>query len=254
MDTCKLTLYYFNIAGKGEPIRLALNHAGIPFTDHRFKSRDEFIEMKESGRLQFGQVPALEVVSSSGGKETTSVLTQSGAIMRFISKLPHRLGSTLGLPDSHPGYALYPGLGSTSSVGEDAVAAKIDAIMDQEADAFAGVRVCKYKERFGFSADIVPQEVFDKVTQELNSSVVPRHLGALDRIMAGSSTGWIAGTAQPSIADFFWVPSLQALQRGWSGDENALAAFPRLEALVTQFMELESVQAWYAEKEGEGKH
>ena len=25
--------YYQNIAGKGEPIRLALNHAGIPFTD-----------------------------------------------------------------------------------------------------------------------------------------------------------------------------------------------------------------------------
>ena len=81
--------------------------------------------MKKSGELMFGQVPALQV--KTGGDVT--VLNQSAAILRFVAKLAPERG-------------LYP---------QDAVlAAKVDALCDQEADAFAGMRVCKYKERFGF--------------------------------------------------------------------------------------------------------
>jgi hypothetical protein len=31
--------------------------------------------------------------------------------------------------------------------------------------------VCRYKERFGFSADIVPEEVFEKATAAINESI-----------------------------------------------------------------------------------
>ncbi|CAK0841035.1 unnamed protein product [Prorocentrum cordatum] len=54
-------LLYFNFPGKGECIRLAFHYGGIPFEDYRFSSREEFTKMKESGELQFGQVPALVV-------------------------------------------------------------------------------------------------------------------------------------------------------------------------------------------------
>ena len=51
----KLKLMYFDIKGKGEPIRLALRYLGIPFEDYRFKD-GEFMELKTSGKLMFGQV------------------------------------------------------------------------------------------------------------------------------------------------------------------------------------------------------
>ena len=82
---------------------------------------------------------------------------------------------------------------------------------------------------------------------------MPRHLASLDRLLEASTTGWLASTEDPSIADFVWVPTLQSVQAGWTGDADALKAFPRLGALVDKFMEVESVKAWYAKQAGEGK-
>merc|ERR1711957_845874 len=119
----KLRLYYFDIKGKGEPIRLFCAYAGLELDDYRFSSRQEFAEMKESGKLAFGQVPLLEV---DGG---THMLVQSGAILRYLAKLS----------------GLYP--------DDPIVAAKIDAALDQEADAFAGLTVASYSTRFGIDLD-----------------------------------------------------------------------------------------------------
>ena len=58
-------LLYFDFPGKAEAIRLALTHAGVAFEDHRFADRAEFQALKASGRLQFGQVPALEVTTAA---------------------------------------------------------------------------------------------------------------------------------------------------------------------------------------------
>ena len=77
-------LLYFDFPGKAEAIRLALTHAGVAFEDHRFADRAEFQALKASGRLQFGQVPALEVTTAAG---ETTVLTQSAAILRYVAKL-----------------------------------------------------------------------------------------------------------------------------------------------------------------------
>ena len=77
-------LIYFDFPGKAEAIRLALTHAGVAFEDHRFADRAEFQALKASGRLQFGQVPALEVTTAAG---ETTVLTQSAAILRYVAKL-----------------------------------------------------------------------------------------------------------------------------------------------------------------------
>merc|ERR1719290_769768 len=86
------------------------------------------------------------------------VLTQSVALMRFVAKL--------GCEKS-PGKAqLYP-------TDDPITAARIDAIMDQEADAFVGLRVSKYKERFGlgFLNDEKNKHLVDKITEDCNTVV-----------------------------------------------------------------------------------
>lgn len=110
----KLKLFYFNIPGKGEAIRLACAYGGVPLDDFRMHS-DDFHELKVSGKLAFGQVPALEVNGES-------MLFQSAAIMRYIGKLA----------------GLYP-------TDDDLYAAKIDMIVDQEVDLFTGLSVSRYR-------------------------------------------------------------------------------------------------------------
>lgn len=68
-----MKLYYFDIPGKAEAIRLLLSHAGIDFTDYRFKP-GEWPSFK--GKFELGQVPVLEI----NGKK----YCQSTAILEFL--------------------------------------------------------------------------------------------------------------------------------------------------------------------------
>ena len=75
----KLELLYFDVAGKGEAIRLACSYARLPFRDIRL-TQEAFREKKESGELPLGQVPALRV-------NDETVVVQSNAILRYVAKL-----------------------------------------------------------------------------------------------------------------------------------------------------------------------
>eukprot|EP01095_Lingulamoeba_sp_RSL-Kostka_P004800 TRINITY_DN16018_c0_g1_i1.p1 TRINITY_DN16018_c0_g1~~TRINITY_DN16018_c0_g1_i1.p1 ORF type:complete len:266 (-),score=85.19 TRINITY_DN16018_c0_g1_i1:134-931(-) len=62
-----LTLTYFNLRGRGEPIRLLLHYHDIDFTDKRL-SYDEFLQEKEKRiytDFKFGQLPHLQNGKSS---------------------------------------------------------------------------------------------------------------------------------------------------------------------------------------------
>lgn len=195
--------------------------------------------MKQDGRLPFGQLPALQV--------DDQLLVQSAAILRFVGKLAN----------------LYP----TGSGSDDIYAAKIDAAMDEEADMFVGLSVSRYKgkvsnaplqrhrfrssidvrlERFGFGY-MSPDDV-KVVRQSLNDEVLPRHLTFLENLMRLSSTGWIAGGPDPSIADFALVPRLQWLCEPGVHDGidcGILDSYPLLGGLIQRFMALPSVDAYY---------
>ena len=177
-----MKLIYFDIPGKGEPIRLLCAYANISLDDCRI-DRQTFLDWKNDGTLRFGQVPALEVDGKDGSK---FMITQSAAIMRYIAK--------------SKGGDLYP--------ADDLVqAALIDSILDQEIDLFTGVAVSTYKERFGF-AILEDATLYDSVVKSLNEEVLPRHLGNLEKVIQSGSTGWMAGGTSPSIADFVLVPRL----------------------------------------------
>ena len=55
-----MKFYYFGLYARGEPIRMALKKAGVEHEDIRLTG-DSWKEMKESGKLPFGQMPALEL-------------------------------------------------------------------------------------------------------------------------------------------------------------------------------------------------
>lgn len=212
-----LKLYYFNIAGKAEGIRLAATVGEVPFEDVRM-TREEFMTMKTNGTLMYGQVPALSV----NGK----ILVQSAAIIRYIGKLSKN--------------NLYP-----SDLVEAAV---VDSIVDQEIDMFAALTCSKYQSRFGYEEALGGKdgEGTKKVRKMLNDVILPKHLGFFETLLE-KSTGWLAGGEGPSIADFVLVPRLEWLM-GNSIDgieSNILDQFPKLQALIQKLHDLPAVKAYY---------
>lgn len=213
----KLKLYYFDIKGKGEAIRLLCAFAGLELEDYRFGSRDEFNTLKADGTLAFGQVPLLEV-------DGTHKLVQSAAILRYLGKLS----------------GLYP--------EDPLVAAKVDAILDQETDAFSGVTVCTYSTRFGIELDDSAKE---KSYETISKEVLPRHLGNLEKLLEASSTGWLADTEEPSPADFAWYCRLaDALptKSELSDSIKKMDGYPACKAFVEKMKSLDEIKEYYAKK------
>ena len=176
----KVTLKYFSINGLGEPIRLTLAQAGVPFEDHRFASRDEFTALKPS--LNFGQVPALIV----NGTE----FVQSAATMRYIATTLDRSGG------------LYP--------ADPVMRQRLDALMDQVKDMMTGRLVMKYKGRFGFSPEVVTEEVFQTVQKDWFTTTLPRHFAFFEAQLRASKTPYFADAPSVTIADIFVATHMKA--------------------------------------------
>ena len=74
----KITLYYFNLHGRGEAIRLLLSHSGIKYKDKRI-SFLRWILTKSQKKYEFHQLPVLQL-----DKEYFS---QSASILRYLGVL-----------------------------------------------------------------------------------------------------------------------------------------------------------------------
>ena len=72
-----MKLYYFDIYGRAESIRFLLSHAKVEYENINCGG-DIMKELKESGKLEFGQVPMLE----TDGKR----FVQSWAILRYLGR------------------------------------------------------------------------------------------------------------------------------------------------------------------------
>jgi len=149
-------------------------------------------------------------------------LIQTGAIIRYLAKL-------------------------TKLCPEDPLeAAKVDAIFDQENDAFMGASVASYTTRFGIEMDdAAKQKAFDTISKE----TLPRQLGNVEKLLKASSTGWIGGTETPSIADFVWfarfddyIPNRKQL----SEKLRSLDDYPECKAFVDRFKSLAPIKEYYA--------
>ncbi|XP_046557173.1 glutathione S-transferase A4-like [Haliotis rubra] len=76
MATVRLT--YFDGRGLGEIVRFILAACGIEFTETLLQERQEYEKLLEDGKLEFYQVPLLEI----DGLE----LVQTGAIVRYVAR------------------------------------------------------------------------------------------------------------------------------------------------------------------------
>ena len=73
-----MKLYYLNIYGRGEPIRMMLWKAGVQYEDIRINPGPDWQKFKKSGILPNEQVPMLEL--QDGTK-----MTQHHAIMHYLA-------------------------------------------------------------------------------------------------------------------------------------------------------------------------
>ena len=93
------------------------------------------------------------------------------------------------------------------------------------------------------------EELLATVRKSLNDEVLPRHLGYLEALLLRSSSGWIADTPQPSIADFILVPRLQWLGSGIHSGISAdiLTPLPAIRSLIDRLNALSAVVAYRGE-------
>ena len=207
---------------------------------------------------QYGQVPALRNHANGG-----AVLAQSAAILKFVGKqcgLYPRDDEWLAVSTTEKRcinlttciHSLTHSL-TVRTLLSTKQKAKIDALMDEENDLFCGLTVSRYPWRFGFDA-VGMQGVRDrdcpetaKVRAQLANDTLPRHLAHLEKILADGGTGWLAGTAAPTVADFQMVPRLQWLVTSNDGiPAELLKGYPKLQALVDNTMALPAVVEYYA--------
>ena len=71
-----MKLYYFDIYGRAEFIRMLLKHAKQPYEDV-IVTHDSIKDLKTQGLLEFGQVPML---TTTDGKN----ISQSWSILRYL--------------------------------------------------------------------------------------------------------------------------------------------------------------------------
>jgi len=71
-----MKLYYFDLYGRAEPIRMALNKAGVEFEDVRL-SGQTWMDFKP--KCEFGQMPILEL-------EDGTMLSQSAPILNYVGR------------------------------------------------------------------------------------------------------------------------------------------------------------------------
>ena len=98
-----MKLHYFDSYGRAESIRFLLFHAGIKF-ENVHHTPESLKELKDSGVLEFGQLPALE--------DEGKFYCQSWAILRFLGRK----------------YGYYP--------SDPEVAWKVDSVIDAVEDYF----------------------------------------------------------------------------------------------------------------------
>ena len=191
----KPTLVYFNILGRGEPIRMTFAACGIEYDEESVPYGD-MKGQAGSADWPFGQAPVLRTQGTS--------LTQMTAIMRYVAAKykPELLGTTL----------------------EER--ATVDALLEGIDDLYLKYIDCVYTDQLSPPArDALWAKHFNPMTAaERNGG---GHLRFIDGFLERSGGPFLLGAA-PSIADLFLFFALEAFSRDVCFGNRPAQIYPRL--------------------------
>ncbi len=165
-----LHLRYFPFPGRAAPIRDTLRIGKIAFEDVHVPL-DRLQELKAEGKLPFGSLPVLDVVTPGG----TVSAAQSNAILRFAGRQA----------------GLYP-------VDDPVRALKVDEALDMGEDLYHVIAPSIAEE------DTARRKAMRKVLAE---QTLPRWIGFFERLLiANGRTGFVVGDSL-TVADLklYWV-------------------------------------------------
>jgi hypothetical protein len=126
------------------------------------------------------------------------------------------------------------------------LSAVVDSLVEEHNDMLIGITASRFPDRTGFGC--VTKEQIEIIRKDLNDGILPQYFQYFEQFLINSSTGWLANTQNPTIADFAVVPRLKLFTitgqyEGISSD--ILKPFPNCLKLMDRFYELPSVREYY---------
>lgn len=218
----RITLKYFPIAGRAEPIRLALLLGKFDYEDRRLTNEDWKSE-KGKPSAPYRQLPVLIV----DGKP----LAQTKAILRYIGKLSQ--------VDDH---YLYP---------QDALlAAKVDEVMDAFDDLWI-LLAPTYRIEDKSQREQARQQLFAPEGEATGLVKI------FEQILSKSSNGFVVPEAGLSVADLMYFGFLNVIRSGFVEGlgPDLFKEYPSITKHKDKIANLPDVSAYYnnAEKSSPGK-
>jgi len=205
------TLHYFNIKGRGEPIRMTFAACGATYREVPI----DFGEMKANAgtsAVPFGQAPQLEL-------EDGTVLTQMTAVMRFIaaSHRPALIGDSI------------------------LMRANVDMLLNATDDLYLKYISCVYGSSLSNDAkQKLWAQHFDPASKsERNGGA---HLAYLVNYLARSDGPFLCGS-QFTIADIFFYFVLEAFSREQCFGAKLTETYPALTAYMAKVTEVDGLKA-----------
>lgn len=185
-------LYYFKGRGKAEIIRFALGAAGAEWEDCFLRERAAMVQLLQSGKLLYDQVPMLELPSGQ-------CIVQTNAILRYVAETHGLHGQT---PEER---------------------AQVDVLVEGANDLLGGLIGLPFQ-----AAGLPPGHRPQDGLQTLMSYHVPRYFGAFERHLAARGSApdpWMVGK-RLTVADTSVLRCVEECVE-WLG-AGCLQAYPRI--------------------------
>eukprot|EP01083_Nonionella_stella_P175900 614040_1 len=248
----KLSLTYFPLGGRAEPIRLTCAASGIAFTN-KSVTYQEFGQYVATYPLR--QVPVLEVEIDG----TTKVITQTSAMLRYVGKLGGMYpkdddfaaleidGTTKVITQTSAMLRYVGKLGGMYPKDDDFAALEIDeilSILDDLRNPVVMTIMGKVKSLLSDSGRFTDDETL-AIRQRWLKKTVPKILAFLEKKLEASTSGFLVGESL-TIADVSTFTDLKWFGSGvLDGVSNDyLDPFPKCIELLERVENHEGVKKW----------
>jgi len=208
----KVTLRYFPIAGRAEPIRLALLLGGFKYFDERVDRADW--EQKYKKQAPYGQLPTLTI-----GAKT---IAQTKAILRYVGKLT-----------KHKGVLLYP--------KDPLAAAKVDELLDVFDDLWI-LLAPTFRIADQGQKELVRKKLF---VAGAEAAVI---MDTLEKAVGESSSDYVVPQAGLTIADLTYFGFITFIRSGFIEgleDRRLFEAWPKILAHKERIGKIPEIAAYY---------